>query len=58
MFLIFNLNSIVIDIKVDSNIPHSWDFKNSNYLYPPAGHVITGNNQNVIPALEFAILFL
>ena len=43
---IFNLNKIVNDI--DSNSPASWDCQNSNYLYPSAGHVITGN-LNVIP---------
>ena len=26
----------------------SWDCQNSNYLYPPAGHVITGK-LNTIP---------
>ena len=45
---IFNFNKIVNDLDIDSNTPASWDFKNSNYLYPSAGHVITGN-LNVIP---------
>ena len=44
--LFFNFNKIVSDI--DSKTPASWDCQNSNYLYPPAGHVITGN-LNVIP---------
>ena len=44
--IIFNFNKIVNDI--DSNTPASRDCKNSNYLYPSAGHVITGN-LNVIP---------
>ena len=35
-------------MNIDSNIPDSWDCQNSNYLYSPAGHVITGN-LNVIP---------
>ena len=43
---IFNFNKIVNDI--DFNTPASWDSHNSNYLYPSAGHVITGN-LNVIP---------
>ena len=30
------------------NLPNSRDCQNSTYLYPPAGHVITGN-LNVIP---------
>ena len=41
-------NKIVNDLDIDSNTPASWDCKNSNYLYPSAGHVITGN-LNVIP---------
>ena len=35
-------------MNIGSNTPDSWDCQNSNYLYPPAGHVITGN-LNVIP---------
>ena len=45
---VFNFNKIVTDIKIDSNTPDSLDCQNSNYLYPPTGHVITGN-LNVIP---------
>ena len=39
-FSIFNLNKSVTDINIDSNTP---DSKLLMYLYPPAGHVITGN---------------
>ena len=45
---IFNFNKIVNDLDIDSNTLVSWDCKKSNYLYPSAGHVITGN-LNVIP---------
>ena len=45
---ISNFNKIVNDIDIDSNTPTSWDCQNYNYLYPFAGHVITGN-LNVIP---------
>ena len=45
---IFNFDKIVTDIDIDSNTPDSWDCLNSNYLYPSAGHVITGN-LNIIP---------
>ena len=38
---IFNFNKIVTDININSNTPDSCDCQNSNYLYPPAGHVIT-----------------
>ena len=44
----FNFNGVVNGLDIDSNTPASWDCKNSNYLYPSAGHVITGN-LNVIP---------
>ena len=40
--------AIRLDLDIDSNTPTSLDCKNSNYLYPSAGHVITGN-LNVIP---------
>ena len=45
---IFNFNKIVSDINIDPNTPDSCDCQNSNYLCPPAGHVITGD-LNVIP---------
>ena len=45
---IFNFNKIVNDIDKDSITPASRDCQISNYLYPSAGHVITGN-LNVIP---------
>ena len=40
---IFNFNKFVNDIDIDSNTPAYWDCQNSNYLYPSAGHVNTGN---------------
>ena len=49
---IFNFNKIVNDSDINSNTPASWDCKNSNYLYPSAGHAITGN-LNVIPDASF-----
>ena len=45
---IFDFNKIVPDIDIDSKTPDSADCQISNYLYPSAGHVITGN-LNVIP---------
>ena len=45
---IFNFNKIVTDINIDSNTPDSYDCQNSNFLYPLAGNVITGN-LNAIP---------
>ena len=45
---IFKFNKIVNDIDIDSNTPDSRDCQHSNYLYPSAGHLITGN-LNVIP---------
>ena len=46
--LYLTLIKIVTDINIDSNTPDSGDCKTSDYLYPSAGHVITGN-PNVIP---------
>ena len=45
---IFNFNKIVTDMNIDSNTPDFRDCQNSNYLYPPTGHVITGY-LNAIP---------
>ena len=45
---LFNFNTIVTDINIDSHTSDSPDCQNSNYVYPPAGNVITGN-LNVIP---------
>ena len=45
---IFDFNNIVNDMYIDSNTPDSIDFQNSIYLYPPGGHIISGN-LNVIP---------
>ena len=45
---IFTINKIATDIDIDSNTPDFLDCQNSNYLYPSAGHIITGN-LNVIP---------
>ena len=43
-----NSNKFVTYMNIDSYTPDSWDCQNSNYLYPPARHVIVGN-LNVIP---------
>ena len=40
---IFNFYKIVTDIDIDPKTPDSCDCQNSNYLYPSAAHVITGN---------------
>ena len=45
---IFHFNKIVTGINIDSNTPDSRDCQNSNYLYSPEKHVITGN-LDVIP---------
>ena len=47
-YTIFNFNKLVTNINMDGNTPDSGDCRDCNYLYPPAGHVITGN-LNVIP---------
>ena len=47
---IFDFNKIVTDINIDSNTPDSSDCQHSNHLYPPAGHVITGNLNGISDA--------
>ena len=47
----------MIDINIDSNTPDSQDCQNSNYLYPSAGHVITGYLNAILDARS-AILIL
>ena len=54
---IFNFDKIVTDIDIDSSTPDSRDCQNSNYLYPFAGHVITGN-LNIISDVRVRIIFL
>ena len=40
---IFNFNKLVSDIDIETYNPVFWDCKDSKYVYPAAGHVITGN---------------
>ena len=41
--MIFNFNKLVSDLDIHTNTPNSWDCKDSKFIYPSAGHVITGN---------------
>ena len=44
---IFNFNKILTDINIYSNTPDFCNCQNSNYLYSPARHVITGNLNDI-----------
>ena len=39
---IFYFNKLVSDLDIDASTPNSWEYKQSKYFYPAAGHVITG----------------
>ena len=39
----FNFNKLVSDLDIETYTPDSSDSKDSKYVYPAAGHVITGN---------------
>ena len=43
MGAIFNLNKLVSDLNIETCTPDSGDCKDSKYVYPAAGHTITGN---------------
>ena len=50
---IFNFNKSSTDLNIYSNPPNSWDCHNSNYSnysYPPAWYVITGNLDVILDA--------
>ena len=40
---IFNFNKLISDLDIETCIPDSLACKDSKYVYPAAGHVITGN---------------
>ena len=40
---IFNFNKHVSDLDIETCTPDFLDYKDSKYVYPTAGHVITGN---------------
>ena len=39
----FNFNKLVSDLEIDANTPDSLECKDSKFIYPSAGHVVTGN---------------
>ena len=41
--MIFNVNKLVSDLNIYANTPYSRECKDSKFIYPSAGHVITGN---------------
>ena len=40
---IFTFNKLVSDLNIETRTPDSWACKDSKYVYPAAGLVITGN---------------
>ena len=40
---IFNFNILVSDLDIHANTPESCDCKDSKFIYPSAGHIMTGN---------------
>ena len=41
--IISNFNKLVSDLDIHANTPDSWECKDSKFIYPSAGHAITGN---------------
>ena len=54
--IIFNYNQVTSDTDVLSSIQPSWSCADSPFLYPPAGHVVTGD-LNCIPDKGLRSLF-
>ena len=40
---VFNFNKLVSDLDIYANTPDTCDCKDSKFIYPAAGHIITGN---------------
>ena len=40
---VFNFNKLVSDLDIHANTPESWDCKDSKFMYPAAGHIMTGS---------------
>ena len=40
---ILNFNKLVSDLDIETSSPDSWDCKDSEFCYQPAGHIVTGN---------------
>ena len=40
---VFNFHKLVSDLDIHANTPESWDWKDSKFMYPAAGHIMTGN---------------
>ena len=39
----FNFNKLVSDLDIHANTPETWDCKDSKFMYPAAGHIMTWN---------------
>ena len=40
---ILDFNKLVSDLDIHANTPESWDCKDSKFIYPAAGHIVTGD---------------
>ena len=40
---VFNFNKLVSDLGIHANTPESRDCKDSKFIYPAAGYIMTGN---------------
>ena len=40
---VFNFNKLVSDLDIHATTPETWDCKDSKFVYPAAGHIMTGN---------------
>ena len=40
---ILNFNKLFSDLDIETSSPNSWDCKDSNFFYQPAGQIVTGN---------------
>ena len=40
---VFNFNKLVSDLDIHANTPESWECKDSKFMYPAAGHIMSGN---------------
>ena len=44
--IVFNFNKLVSDLGIHANTPETWDCKDSKFMHPAAGHIMTGNSDS------------
>ena len=55
---IFNFNKLISDLDIETCTPDSRACKDSKYVYPAAGHVITSNLKTISDSIVLNIGFL